>query len=492
MVLLTPAGDSPKRDGHDLPPAGDVPLVVDLDDVLIRTDSTIESLFVLIRHDPVRLLAMPWWLGRGPAYLKQRLNQTVMLDVHTLPFRADLIEALREQRSRGRHLVLATAADMKLAEAVAAETGLFDRVIAGDGATNLIGDQKRERLAAEFGERGFDYVGGRRRDHPVWRVVRRAWLVAPSPGLARDVAKVTRVERSFDGHPTTLGDVFHELRALHWVKNALIFLPLAAAHGVPTAGAVGRALLALVAFNLWASSVYLVNDLLDLPSDRRHPEKKDRRLASGRIHPEFALTLLMILLTSAAALSLCLSAAFAGVAAGYFLLMMAYSVRLKDIPLLDVAALSGGYAIRVVAGEVATNTWLSPWMLAFILLLFACFTLVKRCAELSSVDALREPARRVCGYFPADTGTLTVQGIAGGYSAVLIFAVYTNTDAMQSLHPRHELFWGVSGLLLYWIDYLWLMVARRRMPHDPVEFVLADPLSRWLLLGMVVMAALAR
>jgi 4-hydroxybenzoate polyprenyltransferase len=485
MAVLTPHSASASADTRD------VPLVVDLDETLVRTDSTIESLFVLIRHEPIRLLGMPCWLRRGLAHFKRRLNQTVMPDVHTLPFRADLLDFLREQRRQGRYLVLATGADMKLAQAVAGETGLFDRIIASDGAINLVGDKKRERLVAEFGQRRFDYVGGRRRDYPVWCAARKAWMVSASPRLVRDVAKVTPVEVSFDRDPTTLGDVFHELRALHWVKNVLVLLPVAAANGLLAPTGLGRALLAFVAFSLWASSVYLLNDLLDLPIDRQHPQMKDRRLASGQIRPADALALLMMLLASAAALSLYLSAAFFGIAATYFLMMMAYSVRLKDIPLLDVLVLSGGYALRVVAGEVATNISLSPWVLVFVILLFSSFTLVKRCAELVRIDSRgqAEPPR-VCGYLAGDTGILTAQGIAGGYLAVLVFAMYASSEAMQRAYPRHELFWGVCGLLLYWINYLWLMVARRRMHHDPVTFAFADPVSRWLLAAMAVTAAL--
>lgn len=485
MAVLTPHDASPSAATHD------VPLVVGLDDTLVRTDSTIESLFVLIRHDPIRLLGMPFWLGGGLAHFKQRLNQTIMPDVHTLPYRADLLEFLREQRREGRYIVLATGADMKLAQAIASETGLFDRVIASDGSINLVGDKKRERLAAEFGQRGFDYVGGRRRDYPVWCAARKAWMVCASPRLVREVAKVTPVEAGFNSEPTTWGDVFHELRALHWVKNVLVFLPVVAAHGLLAPNWLERALLAFVAFSLWASSVYLLNDLLDLPIDRQHPQKKNRMLASGQIRPAHALALLMLLLASAVALSVYLSVAFFGVMTAYFLMMMAYSVRLKDIPLLDVSILSWGYAMRVVAGEVATNILLSPWVLAFIVLLFASFTLVKRCAELVRVDSLGEAEpQRVCGYLAADTGILIAQGIVSGYLAVFVFAMYTNTEVMHIPYPRHEIFWGVCGLLLYWINYLWLMVVRHRMYHDPVIFVFADPVSRWLLVAMSVTAAL--
>src|SRR5271165_2244438 len=478
MVLLSPQTD------RTLPDAN-VPLVVDLDDTLLRTDLTLESLCVLARCDPLRLLEIPKWLAGGLAHFKKCLNEIAMPDARTLPYREDLLAWLRDQRLQGRSLVVAARADEKLAREIAEDSRLFDRVIASDGVTYLDGETKRKRLVAEFGDRHFDYVGSHRRDLPVWSSAREALLVSPSARLAREVAEVTPVAKVFDAQPTTVGAVLHEMRVHHWIKNLLIFVPAAAAHRLFPLDWLGRAVLAFGAFSLCASSIYVLNDLLDLTHDREHPEKKDRMVASGQIRPAVALEMLMLLVLGAVAFSVRLPAAFSVVLWTYFLLMVAYSLRLKEVPILDVAILSAGYALRVMAGAAATGIELSVWVPAFIALLFCSFTLIKRCGELQRQVSLRGAGSvQLYGYLGSDTTVLMIEGVTSGYLAVVVLAVYTNSDVAQRLFPRHELFWGLCALLFYWISYMWLVVARGRMHHDPVVFALADPASRWLLMAM--------
>ncbi len=158
-----------------------MPLVVDLDGSLLRTDTLVESLFAVARTHPLTLLKVPAWLAQGRARLKQGLAERAAIDVHTLPFNPELVEHLRAQKRRERHLILATGADQKIARAVADELGLFDVVLASDGDVNLTASRKRERLVAEFGDRGFDYVGNSARDLPVWAAARRGLLVTRSP-----------------------------------------------------------------------------------------------------------------------------------------------------------------------------------------------------------------------------------------------------------------------------------------------------------------------
>jgi 4-hydroxybenzoate polyprenyltransferase len=469
-----------------------VPLVVDLDGTLLRTDSLIESVFVLARRHFLQLVEVPFWLTKGLANFKHRMSLIAMPDVHTLPYRADLLAYLHAQRAQGRFLVLATAADAELAREIAWETGLFDRVIASDGTTNLSGERKRERLVLEFGLRQFDYIGASDRDYPVWSAAHGALLVSPSRRLLRSIVRVTPVERVFDEQRLGWKDFEHALRMHHWVKNALVFLPLAAVHRILEWNLFGRALLAFVAFSLCASSVYLLNDLFDLPADRRHPSNKGRQLASGRFPPALALALSPLLLGSALLLGSVLSAGFLGVLALYFCLMLAYSVKLKGIPLLDVLILSSGYSLRVLGGALAVDIPLSAWLLAFCACLFLSLALSKRYTELIVSDALSgTEGGRARGYRSSDKPVILAQGVGSGYLSVLILAIYTITGIMQRYHARHGLFWALCVLLFYWINYLWLMATRARMHHDQVVFVFKDRVSFCLLVAMGVVAAFA-
>jgi 4-hydroxybenzoate polyprenyltransferase len=475
-----------------LPPPDPVPLVVDLDGTLLRTESSIESVLVLARKHPLSLLKLPLWLVSGRACLKQHLAQIAMPDIPTLPFRQSLLGYLREQKRAGRRLVLATAADRLLAQEVVAELGLFDLVLASEQGTNLDPQRKRERLVALFGDRGFDYVGDGRGDYPLWSSARKALLVSPSRRLARDVAAVTPVDKIIDQGGSRWADYLHALRPHHWIKNSLVFVPLAAAHRLFEMDLAGRALLAFVAFSLCASSVYLLNDLLDLPSDRRHPHKKDRRLASGQISLRHALLSLPVLLLSALALGFSLTPGFAGVLSLYFVLMLAYSIRLKDVPIVDVLVLAAGYALRVAAGFLVVAIDPSAWLLGICVFLFFSLALIKRFAELVALEpASGTPAARARGYVTRDESILAAQGIASGYLAVLLLALYANTQIAQSARPQLAWLWLLCMLLFAWLNYMWLMAGRGRMHHDPVVFAFQDRLSAWTVIAMAIVALLA-
>ncbi len=453
-----------------------VPLIVDLDGTLLRTDSLIESIFVLARTKPLSVFKLPLWLMKGRAHLKQQLAAAAMPDVGWLPYRTDLLKFLEEQKHLGRSLMLATAADGKVAQEINLKLGLFDRVFASDGVVNLSGERKRDCLVAAFGLKGFDYLGNDAREKSVWRAARHA---LPASKL-------------FDDQRPQWRDYLNALRPPHWIKNLLVFVPLAAIHRIFETALVGRALLAFTAFNLCASGLYLLNDLLDLPADRRHPHKKERMLASGRIRLAHALVMMPILLGCAFAIALGLSTGFAGVMALYAALMVAYSLKLKDIALVDVLVLAGGYALRVAAGAVAVDIRISAWLLTLCVFLFFSLALIKRYAELvvleSAGSATHAHAR---GYLSEDKGTLRAQGIASGYLAVMVLALYTNTEISQRLYARHDYFWGICLLLLYWISYLWMMATRARIIGDPVIFALSDRKSLWTLAGMGLFAVLA-
>ncbi len=467
-----------------------VPLVVDLD-ALLRSDSLIESIFVLLRLAPLRVLDMPLWLLKGPAYFEHRLGQLAMPDLETLPYRTELLSFLQRQKADGRCLVLATAADQALAGQIARQIGLFDRVMASDGVLNLTGERKRERLVAEFGSKGFDYVGGGRGDRAVWSAVHKALLVSPSPRLARDVAAVAAIETTFEEPRQALADTLHALRVHHWVKNALVFLPLGTVPGGPQLDSVGRVLLAFLAFGLCASSVYVLNDLLDLPSDRRHPANKDRKLASGQMSPGRALLLLPLLLCGGLLLALQLSGGCMAVLLFYFLMMAAYSMGLKDVPILDVSILAGGYALRVAAGAAALHIPLSAWLLAFCGPLFFSLALIKRYAELAINEAMHgTDASRARGYRGADKIAVVAQGVASGYLSVGVLALYAHSQIVARYPLQQGGAWALCALLFYWVSYLWLMAARGCIPHDPVPFVFRDRMSLLLILGMGGAAAL--
>jgi 4-hydroxybenzoate polyprenyltransferase/phosphoserine phosphatase len=476
------------RDAFPDPP---VPLAVDLDGTLVSTDLLVESVLLLARKRPLGLLQLPLWLRQGKAHLKRRIAEEVVPDVDALPYNADLIARLEEERRRGRTLVLATASDGIVARAVAGKLGLFDAVLASDGVTNLRGEQKRAALVEAYGDKGFDYAANSRRDIPVWRSARRALLVHPAHGLSSAVAGLAEVDTVYERTGSTFRALVETVRPHHWLKNMLVFVPLAASHDLLDMTLIMQVLLAFISFSLCASSVYVINDLLDLPSDRHHPHKKDRVLASGRLPLLHAAGLIPLLLLCSAGIGLLLPPAFLGILAFYFVLMLAYSQRLKDVAILDVLVLSSGYTLRVVAGAAAIRIEPSIWLMTFCGFLFFSLALTKRYAELVTMRGVEGKEAHARAYLLEDAELIAALGVASGHVAALVLALYVNSTIARNFYSRPELIWLACGLLLYWISYLWLMAHRGRLHDDPLVFAVRNRTSLALMILMAVILMVA-
>jgi len=463
------------------------PLVVELESLLGGSDLLIESLAVLAKRRPLSLCLVPAWLFKGRAHLGHRLAREVMPDVSTLPYRPDVLAYLEAERRRGTPLVLVARADERVAHAVAAHLGLFERVLASDAQTELFGPTRRDLLVAEFGERGFDYAA-RDRDDPVWAAARDALVVRDRRRQPDHAATGTGLLPAFETAPAGAAVHLRTIRPHHWLKNALLFVPLIAAGRLFEPALLGAAVLAFVAFGLCASSAYLLNDLLDLPSDRRHPRKRDRPLASGRLPTAHAAALIPLLVAGAVAVALLLPPWFLAALAAYYALTLTYSLRLRDLALVDAVALAGLYTVRVVAGATAVGVAAPAWLLVFSVGLFFSLAMVKRYAELATLSPQPDGQARVRGYVAADRGRLAALGAASGGLAVMVLAFSIDPGAAGGLAMRGWRASLVGPLLLCWVGYMWLMAHRARMPDDPLVFALRDRFSLTLIASMSAIA----
>jgi len=462
-----------------------IALAVDLDETLIAADTLIEGAAVLVKRHPSYIVRLLRWLAAGKHRFKARIAGAVTLDVARLPYRAEVLEYLRAARSQGRRIVLATAANGRVANQVAAHLGLFDEVIASDDAVNLAGERKRQRLVALYGERGFDYVGSGRADVPVWRSARLAVLVGHDAALSRRASAVTVSGAVIAKRETGLADYLSALRLHHWLKNLLIFAPLIVAHRLADQALLTQAGVAFLAFGLCASGVYLLNDLLDIEDDRRHPRKRARPIPSGRVPARVALAGSVVLLAIGLGLGLRLSGEFALVLAGYVFLNLLYSLWLKAIVIVDVLVLAGFHAMRITAGSVVTGLWLSPWLMTVAVLMFLSLALVKRYAELVTMREVDGVHARARGYRSDDARLLAAFGAGAGCLAAAVLALCIHSGANYLLFARPSAMWVLCVLMLCWISYLWLMARHRRMHDDPLVFALLDPVSCVLIALMV-------
>ena len=384
---------------------------------------------------------------------------------------------LRSEKQKGRRLILVTGADEALANAIAAEVGIFDAVIASDGTTNLSGEHKRDRLLAEFGERGFDYAGHGHRDRVVWHAARKAILVRPTSRLRNVEAKASQVDLVFDDSPPGFDIYLHAARLHHWTKNLLVFVPLIAAHQLYSITSLVHTVLTFLAFSLATSSVYLFNDLMDLPDDRLHPDKSQRMLASGQLSTVRAVALIPLLLLGAFAVGLTQSWSLVAALGLYCGLMVAYCLRLRGIAVVDALAVAAGYSLRVVAGSVALGLAVSVWLMIFCILFFFGLTLLKRYAELVTMHRLMGETGQARAYLVQDRQRIAMFGCASGYVALVVFGFYI-VDLEQLAYPRQGLLWVIWALLLYWVSYMWLMAGRGKVIGDPVAFALRDRVTQ--------------
>ena len=465
------------------------PLVVDLDGTLILTDTLHEAALRALRDQPLDILRIPLWLSRGKAVLKQGLAASTEFDASALPYHPELLAWLRQQHVQGRQLVLCTAADESIAQAIAAHLGLFDIVMASDGNHNLAGDNKARALEARFGRGGFDYAGNAQADLAVWQRARRAIVVNAPESLSKQAAAVSQVEHVFASPAPTLSVWLRMLRVHQWLKNLLLFVPLFAAHQLPGAQSGMALVLAFFAFSLCASAVYIGNDLLDLDSDRLHPRKCTRPFAAGRVPVAAGVLIAPVLLLGGLALATQVGAQFLGWLLFYFVLTCAYSLGIKRLILVDCLALAMLYTLRLVAGASAIALPLSYWLIAFGVFLFLSLAFVKRYAELIVQAAHGKHKAHGRGYYTADAPLVQTLGVAAGFSAVLVLALYLNSDAVVKLYRAPEFVWGTVPVMLYWVSWMWMQAHRGNMHDDPLVFALKDKAS--LLAGLAFAGVLA-
>jgi 4-hydroxybenzoate polyprenyltransferase len=457
----------------------DPPLYADLDGTVLSTDLLYESFLSAFKRSPWVAVQCVGWLAHGRARLKEELAARASIDVASLPYREAVLQFLREEKAKGRRIVLTTASWVSLAEQVARHLGLFDEVMATSREGNLKGKAKADRLAAASGEGCFDYIGDSVADLAVWRRCRHAYVVESSSRLSSRIPREVPVKGVFRpaGSESAFGTALRALRPHQWAKNFLLFVPLAAAHLVNDVAAVASAMQGFIAFCLFASAAYLVNDLLDLAADRAHPRKRARPLASGRLSIPAGAMLAGACLAAGAALAWPLPAAFQATLATYFALTLAYSLWLKRVAILDVISLAMLYTVRIVAGAFAIGVPISFWMLAFAMFLFFSLALVKRYAELVSLEEAgigKAPGR---GYGGHDAEVVLAIGSSSALVSALVLALYINGEAAKNLYARPEILWLLCPVLLYWIARIWLLAGRGQMDDDPVLFAVRDKAS---------------
>lgn len=467
------------------------PLSVDLDGTLVKSDTLVDSLLALARKNPAAVFKLPARLLHGKAAFKAFITESVSLDVAHLPYNRELLQYLNQQHAQGREIFLATGADVRLARRVADHLGIFSGVLASDGVTNLTGEEKLDGLRNRLGSGGFDYVGNDVPDLPMLENATEAMVANPSLWLRRKLrSRGIRPTHVFREGGPILQSMVNALRPHQWAKNLLIFLPLLCSHAL-TASKLLTALAAFCCFSLAASSGYLINDLVDLEADRRHPHKRMRPFAAGDVPPLAGIVVAVVLLLVGLIGAELLPGRFLAWLLVYLATTMAYSLYLKRIALVDVMVLSGLYSVRMLAGGSVTQTPISHWLAGFSMFLFLSLAIVKRFAELENLRASNALPKNGRGYMVADLDQLRSFGTASAYAAVVVFAIYITNPDVANLYRHPRLLWLSVPLIILWMNRVWLLASRGELNEDPVAFALTDPISQAIGIGVVILALLA-
>lgn len=468
------------------------PLVVDLDGTLILTDSLHETLIALIKIKPYVIFKLIKLCFHSKVELKKFVYEQIGYRAEQMPYRQELLEYIWHEKQNGRKIYLATAAYEGIAEKTANYLQCFDDVIATNSRQNLKGINKLNAIQEKIGQE-FVYAGDNVADLVIWKEACGAIVVGKKVNqLTLKIQQSgTPVLKKWENTGFSITTWMKAIRIHQWLKNILLFVPLLTAFQFFDLHKLFTTFVGFVVFSLGASATYILNDLWDIGNDRVHSNKMQRPFASGKLSIVQGITASLVLLIIAAIIAINISWMFFSVFLLYLLITTIYSLRLKQIILLDIIILSVLYTIRIFAGGVVTNIDLSYPLLAFSISIFLSLATVKRCTELIAMpDEKKVIAGR--GYIKSDLDILWPLGISTYIGAIILFGLYITASDTIVLYHVPALLWLVQLLMIYLIGNLWMMTKRGLMNEDPIVFLIQDKKSLALLALIIGIILLAR
>lgn len=450
-----------------------LPLVVDVDGSLLKTDLLFESFWAALGQNPVLCLLAILRYGFNRPMLKMKLAHLATLDISLLPLRQEVVERILEATAAGRVVVLASGSHMSLVESLSERLNLESPPMGSDGQVNLTGSTKAKALNARFGAGKYTYIGDSSADIPVWQAAKAGFVVAPSRAMERKIEHAGLAVLPL-GKRAKWTALIAALRPYQWVKNILLLLPLLAAHQANIGGfmlvAWGIAL-----FSAAASSIYIVNDLMDLEADRQHETKRHRPFAAGDASLLSGMGLSAALGMSALGGAVLHSWQMAAIIALYMALSLSYSMGLKRLRWVDISMLAALYTLRVVAGSVAVGVAMSGWLGAFIFPIFLALGGVKRLIELGK--AKNEAPLPGRGYARRDRADLRNISITASVAALVVYTLYTYSDIAAMLYQNPLEIRLAAIPVALWLARMITLGWRGKMDYDPIVFALRDPIG---------------
>lgn len=262
-----------------------------------------------------------------------------------------------------------------------------------------------------------------------------------------------------------------EMRPSEWTKNLLVFSGVIFSRSLTDINNLWISLLGFAIFCAASSGVYLFNDLCDLQADREHPVKRNRPLASGAVNINFARVAMLVLFLTATLGSLALNRSFAFVIAIYLLTCIAYSLRLKDIVILDVILIASGFVLRAVSGAVLINVAPSEWLVLCTSMVALLIGFGKRRHEIVLLEENAQNHRRSLSDYSIEFLN-SIMNICAA-AAVVTYALYTRADETVARIGSNRMLITIPFVVYGVFRYLFL-IYKRQAGGDPVQILLHD------------------
>lgn len=454
-----------------------VPLCVDLDGTLIRTNTLLETALGALKKNPLFIISLIQALPRGKAQVKRLIGEQFSADPSTLPYNKEFLAWITNEHAHGRKLILATASDELIARTIAHHLGIFSDVIASTPKASVTAGGKALVLCNIFGTNGFSYAGNSRDDLAVWNCAKSAIVVDAPTSIVSRIKKDSIIEKQFTTIKILPLKVIAKTMRIHqWVKNALLFIPALAAHELVRTDVALHAVFGFLSFSLLASAVYIINDITDIPSDRAHATKKYRPIASGAIYINHAIILgLVCAIGSIAIATITLPVSFFWILGIYLAINICYSIFAKKIAYVDILILASLYVLRIFAGSFATGIATSKWLFVWTLFFFLSLAIMKRVIEL--LKHTKEEKIHGRGYQKRDRVFLEYAGIVAAGVSVIVLVLYIHSPSISALYTSPPLLWGVVAIVVAWLCRIWTLALEGKLPDDPVLFAAKDPIS---------------
>ena len=439
-----------------------------------------ESILLLLKKNIFYGLVLPFWLIKGKTHLKLQLAMRIDLPVSNLPLNTEFYSYLRGQKEAGREIILISGSSQRAVTAISEHIKLFDASYGSDEDTNLKAKKKLQKIRELSGERDFAYAGNSLDDIIIWQAASQSIVVNCYADISQSIGSSQKL--SFDQPSSLTIKLLQAIRPHHWLKNILVFVPLVLSHQILNIELLSLAAVSFISFSLCASSVYVLNDLIDLNNDRCHWRKRNRPFASGDLPLIIGFIIGPIFFITGAIIALFLPLGFQLIFLMYWFVNLLYSFYLKRLFIVDIFILSLLYNLRIIAGAESISTETTNWLLGFSFALFLGLAIVKRVAELHNAIARRKINIEGRAYKQHHLKLLSSIGIFFSAIAVSIFAFYISAPETTELYDAPLILWAILPFLTYLLYRIWYNALNQKMNEDPIIFAATDLIGQLIVI----------